>query len=724
MSKKGLFERAGKSFVRWGVFFLLSMLFTGGSILPAYAKEREDNQTISKAIVSEDGQTIVEESVIREDAVEDDTAALTIPFDEDTLNALKEIPFSYDTNKACITFTKETDWYYILQSSRNDGSFQTCYSFYSGYGGEGTYSVDWMLWGSGNYIYRMYAFTDRESMSDISKAVAKSKDISFTYTEPSRSLPKPTLSLELKDNNVYVKWTTVEHAYKYGCTIYDSVGRRSSTYYYEENQCILYSYYFEKGKEYQIYINALSDNVNEYKGSQSNYSDYVIVDENGNIRISSQPGVVEPNGIGLNYDSLTLQKGETRKVTATVTPDNAKDKTVKWAIGNSAVATVDQNGNVKAVAAGSTTLSATTSNGISKSIPVKVIVNPTSISLNKTSATIYFGETLALTPTLVPSDVTEKTITWTSSNTDVATVNNGKVKAKNKGGTTTITAKTANGLTVACNITVLADNTPGNIFADIKADSWMYKPAKAVYEKGYMTGKGMLEGRVIFDPNSNMDRSQFVTALYSMDGKPAVMYVQKFSDVKESAWYAKAVTWASNNGIVAGNPDGTFGVNGKATREQMALMFYKYAVYKGYDVSVKASTSLDGYSDAKKVDSWALTAIKWAVERGIISGKGNASTGFQIDPIGKATRVECAAMMNKFSEVYAGAPKMGIEDIEEPLALPEEETWDVPVPGDETEDVIIDEEDTEDEDASPEDGKDAEAEETDSEEETAADIEE
>ncbi len=317
-------------------------------------------------------------------------------------------------------------------------------------------------------------------------------------------------------------------------------------------------------------------------------------------------------------------------------------------------------------------------------------VLPTGIKLNQNSAIMSMGENLQLTATLAPSNVTEKTITWTSSNPAVATVSNGVVKAKSIG-KTTISAKTVNGLTASCDITVFADNTPGNIFADIKADSWMYAPAKSVYDKGYMTGTGTLDGRVLFSPNTDMNRTMFVQALYSMDGKPDVTYVQKFSDVKESAWYAKAVTWASNNGVVAGNPDGTFGVNGKATREQLALMFYKYAVSKGFDVTVKPSTTLDGFTDANKVDSWALTAVKWAVERGIISGKGNASAGYRIAPTEKATRVECAAMMNKFSEIYANAPKMGDDDLEEPLALPEEEIEDLPVPSDETEDVIIDE---------------------------------
>ncbi len=317
-------------------------------------------------------------------------------------------------------------------------------------------------------------------------------------------------------------------------------------------------------------------------------------------------------------------------------------------------------------------------------------INPTSIKLNKTSDIMYYGDEMTLTATLTPSDVSETTITWTSSNPTVATVNNGVVKAKSAG-KTTITAKTVNGLAATCNITVYADNVTGNIFADIKADSWMYAPAKAVYDKGYMTGTGTLDGGVLFSPNSDMNRTMFVQALYSMDGKPEVIYEQKFSDVKESAWYAKAVTWASNNGVVAGNPDGTFGINGKATREQLALMFYKYAGSKGFDVSVKPSTTLDGFTDANKVDFWALTAVKWAVERGIISGKGNASAGYRIAPTEKATRIECAAMMNKFSEIYANAPKLGDEDLEEPLALPEEDIEDIPVPADETEDIIIDE---------------------------------
>ena len=432
-----------------------------------------------------------------------------------------------------------------------------------------------------------------------------------------------------------------------------------------------------------------------------------------------------PTEVTLDRDKLTIPKGESQTLTASVIPKDFFDQSIIWKSSNPGIATVDSNGVVKAVSAGKTVITARAFGGVEKTCEVKVIVNPETISIGADEHIMYFGNVKTLTVTITPSDVTEKNIIWTSSNTDIATVYNGVVRAKNKFGKTTITAKTVNGLKATYDITVFADNTPGNIFADIKADSWMYTPAKSVYDKGYMTGTGTIEGRVIFSPNTDMNRTMFVQALYSMDGKPEVTYEQKFSDVMESAWYAKAVTWASNNGVVAGNPDGTFGINGKATREQLALMFYKYAVSKGFDVTVKPSTTLDGFTDANKVDSWALTAVKWAVERGIISGKGNASTGYRIDPIGKATRIECAAMMNKFSEIYANAPKMGIEDIEEPFALPEEEIEDLPVPADETEDVIIDDEEdeTEDEDVPSEDEKETDEAEADSEEEAETDTE-
>ncbi|MBR3638613.1 MAG: S-layer homology domain-containing protein, partial [Lachnospiraceae bacterium] len=227
------------------------------------------------------------------------------------------------------------------------------------------------------------------------------------------------------------------------------------------------------------------------------------------------------------------------------------------------------------------------------------------------------------------------------------------------------------------------------MFADIEYGTWKYTAAEAVYDKKIMVGKGMVDGKIIFAPDDKVNRSQLVTSIYAMDGKPAVDYVQQFSDVNENDWFAKAVTWAANNGITAGTGAGQFGVTGNATREQVAVMLYKYAKYCGYDVSISESTTLDGFADADKVHDWALDAVKWAVERKIISGKGSGSN-LKIAPEQGATRIECAAMLNKFSEVCT-VVVIPDEILEEPLALPMEDIEETPASEDQIEDVIVDE---------------------------------
>ena len=319
-------------------------------------------------------------------------------------------------------------------------------------------------------------------------------------------------------------------------------------------------------------------------------------------------------------------------------------------------------------------------------------VKPTSIKLNQTSATMYYGDELTLTATLAPSDVTENTITWTSSNPAVATVNNGVVKAKS-GGKTTITAKTVNGLTATCSVAVVMDNDPSNPFADLKAEGWQYNAARYVYDNGYMKGKGeVIPGKVLFAPNEPIDRSQFVQTLYNFEGRPAVTYVQKFSDVKSTDWFAKPVTWAAQNQIVGGNPDGTFGVTGKATREQMARMFYSYAAYKGYDTSIVPGQGkrISDFSDGSLVSSWAETALNWALSHGVMSGKGNN----KLDPKGSATRVECATMLRNFKNAFNGVPLtfgLAADGIEEEEFIVENVDEEV-VENDVIENDVIDEE--------------------------------
>ena len=103
--------------------------------------------------------------------------------------------------------------------------------------------------------------------------------------------------------------------------------------------------------------------------------------------------------------------------------------------------------------------------------------------------------------------------------------------------------------------------------------------------------------------------------------------------------------WAAENGIVCGVGEGAFGVDANITREQLALMLYKYAEMKGFDVS--ASVELSDYVDADSVATWSETALKWAVANGVMSGKP-VEGGTALAPQGEATRAECAAMMRSF----------------------------------------------------------------------------
>lgn len=171
---------------------------------------------------------------------------------------------------------------------------------------------------------------------------------------------------------------------------------------------------------------------------------------------------VAATSVKLNKKSVTIVKGKTAKITATVSPSNATDKKVTWKSSNTKVATVDSTGKITAKDAGTATITATTSN--SKKATCKVTVNtpPTGVKLNKTTLTIGKGKTATLKATVNPTkNVTSKKVTWNSSKKSVATVNSsGKITAK-KIGTTTITVKTANGKTAKCKVTV--KNLPSKV---------------------------------------------------------------------------------------------------------------------------------------------------------------------------------------------------------------------------------------------------------------------
>lgn len=178
-------------------------------------------------------------------------------------------------------------------------------------------------------------------------------------------------------------------------------------------------------------------------------------------------------------------------------------------------------------------------------------------------------------------------------------------------------------------------------FRDVKVNQWYVPYVQYVFDAGIMKGKS----QITFGTGDNITRAEFVQVLYNMENKPQITFKKRFSDVDSSMWFASAVTWAADKGITSGYENGAFGANDNITREQMALMLYKYAVYKNKNVKID-SNATSTFVDRKSVSSWAKNAVDWAVTQKIISGKPKGN-GYALDPIGFAKREECATMIRK-----------------------------------------------------------------------------
>lgn len=184
-----------------------------------------------------------------------------------------------------------------------------------------------------------------------------------------------------------------------------------------------------------------------------------------------------------------------------------------------------------------------------------------------------------------------------------------------------------------------------NPFRDVKPGDWFYKQVQYVYDNNLMSGTNA----TTFSPYTPTNRGMVAFILYKIEGSPAVSGSAGFSDVT-SQYFAKAVTWASQNGIVSGTGSGRFNPNGPVNRGQLALMLYNYAKYKGFDVS--KSNDLSGFRDYGKIQSWAMKALSWANAMGLISGK----SGNLIDPTGNALRGQMAVILYAFCQKYTEEP--------------------------------------------------------------------
>lgn len=180
-------------------------------------------------------------------------------------------------------------------------------------------------------------------------------------------------------------------------------------------------------------------------------------------------------------------------------------------------------------------------------------------------------------------------------------------------------------------------------FTDVDPASGYYEAIRYAYENNLMNGTSA----TAFSPNGTTSRAMIVTILYRLEGQPAVA-AGSFTDVAAGQYYTSAVAWASQNGIVEGYGNGAFGPNDAITREQLAVILYRYAQYKGYAVSAGAG-DISGYADYDQVSGWAQEAMQWANTEGLITG----TTATTLSPGGSAIRAQVATILMRFCENVA-----------------------------------------------------------------------
>ncbi len=180
-------------------------------------------------------------------------------------------------------------------------------------------------------------------------------------------------------------------------------------------------------------------------------------------------------------------------------------------------------------------------------------------------------------------------------------------------------------------------------YGDLTPTAWYHDGVHYCIENGLMQGVSTAE----FQPDGPATRAQFVMILWRLEGRPEAAGTSSFSDVADGAWYAEAVRWAAENGVVKGYDNGCFGPNDTVTREQMVTILYRYAQYKGRDVSAGEGTELQGFTDAAEVSGYAEPAMRWACGAELMTGIAQDG-GMALMPKDTTTRAQVATLMLRF----------------------------------------------------------------------------
>ena len=158
-----------------------------------------------------------------------------------------------------------------------------------------------------------------------------------------------------------------------------------------------------------------------------------------------------------------------------------------------------------------------------------------------------------------------------------------------------------------------------------------------------------------FLPDGSTTRAQLVTILWRLEGSPETTGAVRFGDTAGGAWYTEAVRWAAGCGVVKGYDNGSFGPNDAVTREQMVTILYRYAQYKGYDVSIGEDTNILSFNDALTVSGYSIPAMQWACGSGMMTG-ARRDGGMALAPRDTTTRAQTATLLTRFQSAFAKEP--------------------------------------------------------------------
>ena len=386
-----------------------------------------------------------------------------------------------------------------------------------------------------------------------------------------------------------------------------------------------YSWASENGKIAKAYGETLNTAKVTAIGVGKTTITYTIGGKEASCEVTVTPRTISVESITLNKPQLSLVKGATETLTATVLPTTATDKTVIWESSDTAVATVE-NGVVTAVAAGNATITAKA--GEKTATCAVTVTNPSnsgSSSGGGGSSTPRYAVTVPDKTENGSLSVTPKNAKKGSDVTVTATPDKGyevddivakdakgnKLTLKDNGdGTYTFTMPASKVTVTAAFAEKKAEPiVPEKLFADVSADDYYYEAVKWASENGVTGGIG----ENLFGANLPCTRAQIVTFLWRAAGSPEPKGMSGFVDVSADAYYAKAVAWAVEEGIVSGTSATTFNPDAVCTRAQSVAF-----LYRAFGEKVNKAA---GFSDVS-ADAYYADAVAWAVENGVASGIG------------------------------------------------------------------------------------------------------